>query len=109
MYAVTTPSRGFLHIFKMYCIAGYFRGGKFSRIELFPAFQGENFSRIVTDCKEYTLKSKHFEGKTFMDCFRFVKFAKIFPLENSPLYGILKLLNECVVCVCAVCICVCVW
>ena len=25
-----------------YCIAGYFRGGKFSQIELFPAFQGEN-------------------------------------------------------------------
>ena len=34
----------------MYRIAGYFRGGKFSLIELFSAFQGEIFhesSQIV--------------------------------------------------------------
>ena len=55
-------------------------GGKFSRIELFPAFQGE---RIITDGKEYLLKSKHFEVKIFTNCFRF---AKVFPLENNPLY-----------------------
>ena len=63
-----------------YRIVGYFRGGKFSRIELFLAFQGE----IFTDCKEYLLKSKHFEGKIFTNCFRFMK---IFSLENNPLYG----------------------
>ena len=34
------------------------------------------------------MKSKHFEGKIFTNCFRFVKFAKIFPLKNNPLYGI---------------------
>jgi len=58
-----------------YCIAGY--------------FQGENFhksSRIVRST--YILKSKHFEGKIFTNCFQFIKFAKIFPLENNPLYGI---------------------
>jgi len=58
------------------------------------------------------LKSKHFKGKIFINCSRFVKFAKNFPLENNPLYGILKLLNECVVCVhvckCCVHLCVCV-
>ena len=33
-------------------------------------FQGEKFSRIVTDFKEYLLKSKHFKGKIFTNCFR---------------------------------------
>ena len=33
------------------------------------------------------MKSKHFEGKIFTNCFGFMKFAKIFPLENNPLYG----------------------
>ena len=33
------------------------------------------------------MKSKHFEGKIFMNCFRFVTFAKNSPLKNNPLYG----------------------
>ena len=76
----------------MYRIAGFFLRIKFFTNWPFPDFQGGKFSRIVTDCKEYLLKSKHFEGKIFMNWFRFVKFTKIFPLETNPLYGILMLL-----------------
>ena len=35
--------------------SGLFSRGKFSQIELFPAFQEEYFSRIITDCKEHPI------------------------------------------------------
>ena len=61
----------------------FLRGENFHKLSYSQLFKGK-FSRIVTDCKEYLLKSKHFKGT---DCFRFVKTAKIFPLKNNPLYG----------------------
>ena len=58
----------------------------FSRIKIFTNWPFLDFEG--TDCKEYLLKSKHFEGKIFTNCFQFVKFMKIFPHENNSLYGI---------------------
>ena len=69
-----------------YHIAGFFEDKNFHKLA-FPRFSRGKFSRIVTDCKEYLLKSKHFKGKIFTNRFRFVKFTKIFPIENNPLYG----------------------
>ena len=42
-----------------YRIVGYFRGRKFSRIELFSAFQRENFHKS----SGVPIESKHFEVK----------------------------------------------
>ena len=50
-----------------------------------PSCWRGKFLQIITDCKEYLLKNKHLEGT---NCFRFIKFAKFFPLENNSLYGI---------------------
>ena len=65
---------------------GFFKYKNFHELA-FPRFLRGKFSQIVTDCKEYLLKSKHFEGKIFKNRFQFVKITKIFPLENNPLYG----------------------
>ena len=73
-----------------YHIAGFFEDKNFHELA-FPRFSRGKFSRIVTDYKEYLLKSEHFEGKIFTNYLRFVKFAKNFPLKNNPLYGILFL------------------
>ena len=54
------------------------------------------------DCEEYLLKSEHIKGKIFTKFFRFVKFAKIFPLENNPLYG--NLSHTCVRCTISKCV-----
>ena len=35
----------------------------------FPRFSRGKFSRIASDCKEYLLKNKHFEGKNFTNRF----------------------------------------
>ena len=70
-----------------YSIEGFFEDKNFHELA-FPRFSKGKFSRIVMDYKEYLLKSEHFEGKIFTNCFRFAKFAKNFPLENNPLYGI---------------------
>ena len=51
-----------------YRIAGFFEDKIFHEFAS-PRFSRGKFSRIVTDCKEYLLKSKHFEGKIFMNCF----------------------------------------
>ena len=71
----------------LYRIAGFFEDKNFHELA-FPRFSRGKFSQIVTDCEENQLKSEHLEGKIFTNCFRFVKFAKNFPLENNPLYGI---------------------
>ena len=67
-------------------MVGFFEDKNFHELA-FPRFLRGKFSRIVTDYKEYLLKSEHFEDKIFMNCFQFVKFSKIFSLENNPLYG----------------------
>ena len=53
---------------RKYCIAGFFKDKNFHELA-FPRFLRGKFSRIVTDCKEYLLKSKHFEGKIFTNRF----------------------------------------
>ena len=52
-----------------YCIAGYFRGGKFLRIELSQLFKGKIFTNCHRLCRVPTEK-KHFEGKIFTNCHR---------------------------------------
>ena len=71
----------------IYRIAGFFEDKNFHELA-FPRFLRGKFSQIVTDYKEYPLKREHFKGKIFTNCFRFMKFTKIFPLENNLLYGI---------------------
>ena len=69
---------------------GFFEDKNFHELA-FPRYSMGKFSRISTDYKEFLLKSEHFEGRIFTNCFRFMKFAKIFPLENNPLYGTFSL------------------
>ena len=52
----------------MYRIAGFFEDKIFHELA-FPRFSRGKFSQIVTDCKEYLLKSKYFEVKIFTNCF----------------------------------------
>ena len=60
--------------------SGFFEDKNFHELA-FPRFSRGKFFTIVM----------HFEGKLFMNCFRFMKFAKISPSKNNPLYGIASL------------------
>ena len=51
-----------------YRIASFFKDKNFHELA-FPRFLRGKFSRIVMDYKEYLLKSEHFEGKIFTNCF----------------------------------------
>ena len=52
----------------VYYIAGFFEDKNFHE-SAFPRFSRGKFSRIFMDYKEYLLKSEHFKGKIFMNCF----------------------------------------
>ena len=67
--------------------SGFFRGGKFSRIALIQLFEGEIFHESRQEHTVPNAFSKYFEGKIFTNGYRFMKFVKIFPLEENPLYG----------------------
>ena len=83
----SSPNKVFdSRIVAAYRVVGFFKDKNF-HILAFPRFSRGKFSQIFTDYKEYLLKSEHFEGKIFTNCFRFVKFAKNFPLENNLLYS----------------------
>ena len=71
----------------IYRIAGFFRGGKFSRIALIQLFEGGNSHESRQEHTVPNAFSKYFEGKIFTNGYRFMKFVKIFPLEKTPLYG----------------------
>ena len=82
-------SCGFL---QEYRIAGFFRGGIFSRIHTATIFRGKIFTNDSVSnycCRNF----KIFTGKIFTNRARFAKFMKIFPLEKNPLYG--KLIEYC--------------
>ena len=66
-----------------YRIAGFFQGGKFSRISLIQLFEGEIFHESLQEHTVPNAFSKYFEGKIFTNGYRFVK---IFPLKKNLLY-----------------------
>ena len=48
-----------------------------------PTFRGGNFHESRQEHTVANACSKYFEGKIFMNGYRFVKFVKIFPLEKT--------------------------
>ena len=72
----------------VYRIAGNFRGRKLSRISEKDDFGGKNL-RIACLCRSKDATPPNFAEKTFMNNHKTTKFAKVFSLENFPLYGII--------------------
>ena len=71
-----------------YRIAGFFRGGIFSRIHTDTIFRGKIFTNDTVFLISYCCRNfKIFSDKIFTNRARFTKFVKIFPLEKNPLYG----------------------
>ena len=70
-----------------YCIAGNFRGRELSRIGEKYHIRGENFHGLLAFAAPKDGTPQNFMKKTFTNSHKTAKFAKVFPLENFPLYG----------------------
>ena len=71
-----------------YRIAENFRGRKLSRIGEKYDFRGENFHGLLASAVPKDATPPNFAEKTFTNCHKTAKFAKVFSLESFPLYGI---------------------
>ena len=70
-----------------YRIAGNFRGRELLRLGEKYDIRRENFHRLLTFVAPKDSTPQNFMEKTFTNNHKTPKFAKVFSLENFPLYG----------------------